>query len=84
TVAAAASIVVTAVYILRAIGKVLMGPVAEKAAFSITPAAWYEKLAACLLLAGILAMGLWPRLMQKMVTPGVQQLLQHTQIVQAP
>lgn len=69
TIAAAMSIVVTAVYILRAIGNVAMGPV--KLPESTSPllrggvgggadAAWNEKLAAIILIVGILAIGIAP------------------------
>ena len=59
TVAACMSIVVTAVYILRAIGKVAMGPL--KAGYEhMSDAAWNEKLAAIILLIGIIAIGVAP------------------------
>ena len=57
TVLACLSIVVTAVYILRAVTKTSMGPLT--AGFEdLTDATWNEKLAAIILLAGILAIGL--------------------------
>ncbi len=59
TVAACMSIVVTAVYILRAIGKVAMGPL--KAGYEhMSDASWNEKLAAIILLIGIIAIGVAP------------------------
>ncbi|MBU3744365.1 MAG: NADH-quinone oxidoreductase subunit M, partial [Sediminibacterium sp.] len=62
TVISCASIVVTAVYILRATGKVIMGPL--RSSFeNLSDANWYEKWAAIFLLAGILAMGLAPFLL---------------------
>lgn len=59
TIVSCASIVVTAVYILRATGKVIFGPM--RSSFStLGDANWYEKLAAVFLLGGILIMGLAP------------------------
>jgi len=60
TICAAMSIVVTAVYILRAIGNVAMGPVKNETHLALKDAAWNEKLAAIILVAGILAIGIAP------------------------
>jgi NADH-quinone oxidoreductase subunit M len=70
TILACASIVVTAVYILRAMGKVIMGPLyragavdgAGSTATEITlgDAGWNEKLAAGILIIGIVAIGVAP------------------------
>jgi hypothetical protein len=66
---ACASIVVTAVYILRAMGKVIMGPLyrAEGVentslpqSVSLADAGWNEKVAATILIIGILAIGIAP------------------------
>ena len=56
TILSCASIVVTAVYILRAAGKTVMGPLAEPYS-GLTDAYWNEKLAAVLLITGILVLG---------------------------
>jgi NADH-quinone oxidoreductase subunit M len=58
-----ASIVVTAVYILRAAGKAVMGPVVSSWQ-ELKDAAWQEKAAAGILLVGIFMMGLAPFLVQ--------------------
>jgi NADH-quinone oxidoreductase subunit M len=65
TVLACASIVVTAVYILRAMGKVIMGPLQVEGAAElqngmINDARWNEKVAAALLIIGIIAIGVAP------------------------
>ncbi|HUP11509.1 MAG TPA: proton-conducting transporter membrane subunit, partial [Niastella sp.] len=64
TVLACASIVVTAVYILRAMGKVIMGPLQLEGASVpqdlISDARWNEKAAAGLLIIGIIAIGIAP------------------------
>lgn len=72
TILACASIVVTAVYILRATGKVIMGPVKEDD-LQLTDATWNEKLAAGLLIIGIVAMGVAPFWIHDLVEPGSAQ-----------
>jgi len=66
TILSCASIVVTAVYILRASGKVIMGPIRETFS-TLSDAVWYEKLAAIFLLAGIFVMGIAPFLLQYII-----------------
>ncbi|MBS4044016.1 MAG: NADH-quinone oxidoreductase subunit M [Chitinophagaceae bacterium] len=72
TIIACASIVVTAVYILRAVGKVIMGPIENEQHFQLSDASWNEKLAAGLLTFGILAIGLAPFWLNELVTPGAK------------
>jgi NADH-quinone oxidoreductase subunit M len=71
TIIAAASIVVTAVYILRAAGTILMGN--TKANHFDTPidARWYEKWAGVLLGIGILIVGVLPFLILKIISPTI-------------
>ncbi|ULQ52196.1 complex I subunit 4 family protein [Flavihumibacter fluvii] len=69
TILACASIVVTAVYILRATGQTVMGPVTT-AHQQLGDAAWYERTAAVLLVAGILVIGLLPFWLIELVQPG--------------
>jgi NADH-quinone oxidoreductase subunit M len=66
TIIACMSIVVTAVYILRAIGQVAMGPVKENFA-SLGDAKWNEKLAAIILLVGILLIGIVPGWLNELI-----------------
>ena len=75
TIVACMSIVVTAVYILKAIGKVAMGPL--KAGYeSITDATWNERMAAIILVAGILAIGLAPFWLNDLIQPGAEIIMQ--------
>lgn len=75
TIAACMSIVVTAVYILRAIGQTAMGPL--KAGYeSLSDATWNEKLAAIILIIGILAIGLAPFWLNDLVSPGAELIMQ--------
>jgi NADH-quinone oxidoreductase subunit M len=70
TVAAAASIVVTAVYILNAAGKVIMGPLKNAHFALLKDATWYEKTAAIVLMAGILMIGIAPFLITNLIGAG--------------
>jgi NADH-quinone oxidoreductase subunit M len=75
TILACLSIVVTAVYILRAITKTAMGPL--KAGFeSLSDASWNEKLAALILIAGIIAIGFAPFWLNDLISPGAEIIMQ--------
>ena len=75
TIAACLSIVVTAVYILRAVGQTAMGPI--KAEFNnLTDATWNEKLAMVILLLGIIAIGLAPFWLSDLINPGTDLIMQ--------
>jgi NADH-quinone oxidoreductase subunit M len=75
TILACMSIVVTAVYILRAISKVAMGPM--KATFiHLKDADWNEKLAAVILLFGIIAIGVAPFWLNDLIRPGAEIIMQ--------
>jgi len=74
TVISAASIVVTAVYILRATGKTIMGPISDEHAL-LGDATWNEKLAAGLLIIGILIIGLAPFLINQLIMPSTDFLM---------
>lgn len=76
TILACASIVVTAVYILRATGKAIMGSVDERYN-QLGDAAWNEKLAAGILIAGIVVIGVAPFLLNALIAPGTQTMMQH-------
>jgi len=78
TILACASIVVTAVYIMRAVGQVVMGP--PKTGDGHTThlsAAWNEKLAAVVLIAGIVLIGMAPFLLNQLISPSTDQLMEH-------
>ena len=76
TILACASIVVTAVYILRAVGQTVMGPVTDTHYNNLQDAGWNERLAAVLLLIGIVAIGIAPFWLNKLVTPGAEIIIQ--------
>jgi NADH-quinone oxidoreductase subunit M len=76
TIAACMSIVVTAVYILRAIGKIAMGPITDKHHLQLKDASWNEKLAVGLLVVGIVAIGIAPFWLNDLIKPGSEVIMQ--------
>ena len=80
TIAACLSIVVTAVYILRAVGQTAMGPIKESF-ITLPDAAWNEKLAAIILIVGILAIGLAPFWLNDLIKPSAEIIIQKIQAI---
>jgi NADH-quinone oxidoreductase subunit M len=77
TILACASIVITAVYILRATGQTIMGPVKDSLYNGLTDATWNERLAAILLVAGIVVIGVAPFWLSDLLRPGVSAIMEH-------
>lgn len=86
TIAACASIVVTAVYILRALGKVMWGPLAisdeqltmnNENQIHFGDAGWNEKLAAVILIAGVVLIGVAPFLLMNLISSGAEVITQN-------
>ncbi len=77
TIIACASIVVTAVYILRAVGKAIMGPIETGGHPLLTDAKWNEKWAACLLVIGIVAIGIAPFWLNQLVGTSTETLMKN-------
>jgi len=75
TIASCMSIVVTAVYILRAIGQTAMGPLPEKYK-GIVDASWNEKLAVIVLCVGIIAIGVAPFWLYDLIAPATEIIIQ--------
>ena len=75
TIVACASIVVTAVYILRATGKAIMGPVVNNEHLKLGDAGWNERLAAGLLIIGILVIGMLPFFIKDLINPGTELIM---------
>lgn len=76
TIASCMSIVVTAVYILRAVGKTAMGPITNQNYALLKDAGWNEKLAAGLLVVGIVAIGIAPFWLNDLIKPGSEVIVQ--------
>jgi NADH-quinone oxidoreductase subunit M len=75
TIIACASIVVTAVYILRATGSAIMGPVTDAHYLKLNDASWNEKLAAVILIAGIVAIGFAPFWLNDLISPSSEIIM---------
>lgn len=75
TIAACASIVVTAFYILRAVGSAIMGEIKSADFLKLPDAALNEKLAAGILIAGIVAIGVAPFWLYGLIHPGTEAIM---------
>ena len=79
TIAACASIVITAVYILRVVGKIILGPVFDKHHEELTDAVWYERISVVVLIVSIFAIGSAPfwisSMIHESVLPVIGQLI---------
>ncbi|HSO78041.1 MAG TPA: proton-conducting transporter membrane subunit, partial [Bacteroidales bacterium] len=60
TIVAVTSIVITAVYILRVVAILLLGPIKDHHFDNLTDAKWFERLSVVSLLAGIIYIGMAP------------------------
>jgi NADH-quinone oxidoreductase subunit M len=80
TILACMSIVVTAVYILRAVSRTAMGPLKESFAH-LGDAKWNERLAAIILIGGILAIGVAPFWINDLIKPGAEIIMQKIMLV---
>lgn len=59
-IAGTCSIVITAVYILRVVGKLLLGPVQDEHHLSLTDATWFERLSTVTLIVCVAGIGCFP------------------------
>lgn len=75
TIAACASIVITAVYILRVVGKILLGPVFDKHHEELSDALWYEKIANVTLIVSIAFIGMVPFLTSDIITDSLTSII---------
>ncbi|MBD5243593.1 MAG: NADH-quinone oxidoreductase subunit M [Bacteroides sp.] len=67
TVAACCSIVITAVYILRVVGKLLFGPVYDEHHLSLTDATWWERTSTVTLIICVAAIGCFPNFFSDLI-----------------
>ncbi|MBI3502522.1 MAG: NADH-quinone oxidoreductase subunit M [Bacteroidetes bacterium] len=74
TIIATASIVVTAVYILRAVGVALWGPITKKEFEKLSDATWNEKLAGGILVMSIVIIGTMPWWLSDMISKSTEVL----------
>lgn len=59
-IAATCSIVITAVYILRVVGKLILGPVQDEHHLQLTDASWWERLSTATLIICLAGIGFFP------------------------
>ena len=67
TIAACSSIVITAVYILRVVGKLLFGPVYDEHHLTLTDATWWERLSTITLIICVAAIGCFPNFFSDLI-----------------
>ena len=77
TIAACTSIVVTAVYILRLVGKILYGVSTNEEHLKLDDAHWEERFAVIWLIATIAALGSAPWWVSNMINSGVAPVVEH-------
>jgi len=75
TIVATCSIVITAVYILRTVAKILYGPVQDPHHVNLTDAAWYEKISAVGLIVFIAALGMFPSGVAEMIRNSLEPII---------
>ena len=74
TVLACASIVITAVYILKVVGKILYGPVVNDHHLELTDAVWHEKIATAGLIICVAGIGCFPGWISSLIGSSLQYL----------
>lgn len=67
TIVACCSIVITAVYILRVVGKLLLGPVQDNHHLELTDATWWERLSTITLIVSVAAIGCFPNFFAELI-----------------
>jgi NADH-quinone oxidoreductase subunit M len=82
TILAVASIVITAVYILRAVGQFLLGPIRNETFSLIKDAGWNEKLLSFVMIGVIVFMGTMPFWFTGMVHDGIGAMMHNIQPLQ--
>ena len=75
TILACTSIVITAVYILRVVGKLLYGSIVNEHHLEPTDAVWYERFAVIILIIAIAAIGLAPLWISGMIRNSVGSIV---------
>ena len=76
TIVAVSSIVITAVYILRVVGTLLLGPIKNDHFNHITDGTWYERVSTITLIASVAAIGLAPYWLASMIGVSMQPIIE--------
>ena len=77
TIIACTSIVITAVYILRVVGKILYGTCDNPEHLKLSGATWDERLSVVCLVVAIAGMGLAPLWVSDMIRGSVAEIIAH-------
>ena len=77
TIIACTSIVITAVYILRLVGKILYGTCTNPEHLKLTDATWDERLAVVVLIVAVAGLGLAPMWVSDMINDSVLPIISH-------
>ena len=77
TIAACTSIVITAVYILRLVGKILYGTCTNEHHLKLTDATWDERLSVICLIVAVAGLGLAPLWGSDMISDSVLPMVNH-------
>ncbi|HBL74030.1 MAG: NADH dehydrogenase [Bacteroidetes bacterium GWF2_42_66] len=75
TIIAASSIVITAVYILRVVGMILLGPVKDPHHLELTDAKWFERLSTITLVLSVAAIGIAPLWLSDMIQASLEPIV---------
>ena len=77
TIAACTSLVITAVYILRVVGKILYGTCKNEHHLQLTDATWDERFSVICLILAVAALGMAPLWVSNMISTGVEPIVNH-------
>ncbi len=77
TIFACSSIVITAVYILRVVGILLLGPIKNNHYLALQDAQWFEKLSSVTLVVSIAIIGLTPFWLSSLIREPLTQMINH-------
>ena len=75
TIIACTSIVITAVYILRVVGKLLYGEVQDKHHLALTDATWFERLSVITLIVAVAGLGIAPSWIADMISQSFHSII---------
>ena len=75
TIIACSTIVITAVYILRMVGKILFGAIQDEHHKHLEDATWYERISVVTLIAAIFAVGSAPFWISAMIGESVMPVI---------
>ena len=79
TIIACTSIVITAVYILRLVGKILYGVPTNEHHLQLTDATWDERFSVIVLILAVAGLGLAPFWVSNMIQGGVHPVIHQLQ-----